>query len=193
MSKRGRSLIIALVICFLLQIAMPLMAVAASPSYTLVDIVRVARALCGSANLSAEQQAYYDANGDGRVNILDLAQIAEAVLAATSAQNPSAGPQGEPAVCPDCQQYPCACHTVQAPAGQPTVCPDCQRYPCVCQAAQAPAGQPTVCPSCSRYPCICQAGSSALCSVCHSDPCICGGCDSGGQHHSGGHHGYGHC
>ena len=210
MRKNGKCLIAVLVVCLLVQIAVPMSALAASNSLSLVDIVRVARVLSGYGSLTAEQNVTYDLNGDGQVNILDLTLIAEGLLASmgqdVDSQNTTLT---RPVICSTCGQYPCVCHTnavVTQP--QPTICPDCGRYPCACSSL-AVAPQPTVCPNCSHYPCICSAssgsvstGSSWTCGTCHSYPCVCSssghhtttssgshhGSTSSGSHHSSSHH-----
>lgn len=185
---------LALVVCLLVQLAMPIGALAAGSTYSLVDIVQLARALTGATSLTQAQQVRYDLNADGRVNILDLSLIADAVLAATT-QGTQNTTLAQRVVCDTCHQYPCVCHNVPAAAAQPTVCPNCAHYPCTCTAA-AVQPHPTVCGTCHHYPCTCRSTSSGststwTCGTCHQYPCVC----SGSGHHAaagGGHHGHGH-
>lgn len=188
----------AVVVCLLLQLTLPMAALAAGSTCSLVDIVHMARAFTGASTLSPAQQVRYDLNGDGRVDILDLSLMAESVLAAT--QNSTLTQQ---AVCSTCHQYPCVCQNtaVAAPAGQPTVCPSCSHYPCTCSSGTAAVRpQPTACGSCHNYPCTCRTSSSSTgstwtCGTCHRHPCVCrnsgSGCSSS-HHGNGSQHGHGH-
>ena len=212
MKKKSKVLVAALLVCLIVQIALPMGALAASAPVSLVDLVRVARSLSGSGQLTAEQQVSYDRNSDGRVDILDLTLMAEALLTA-SIQDSQNVQLNQPRICDDCHQYPCVCNTslaapavtvpaVSQPAPQPTICPNCNHYPCACSTIAA--SQPTICPSCSHYPCVCgtvntgsSSGSSTStwrCGNCHSNPCVCSSYSSGSGHHSSGsgHHSSSH-
>lgn len=208
MSRRGKFVVLALIVCLMVQLAVPVGALAASSAYTLVDIVQLARALSGSVSLDASQQARLDLNGDGYANILDLSLIAQAVLAATQQATQNTAPV-QRVVCDTCHQYPCVCHSAATAVAQPTVCPNCSHYPCACSTVSA---QPAVCGTCHQYPCVCHtnsgsvssgAGSTWTCGTCHQYPCVCSGSGNGyhhstssgnGYHHtSSGHHGSSHC
>lgn len=169
-AKRITGLVLAVCLCMALGATSVLAAPA--QSYSLVDIVTMAKAMGGQITLTEAQRAAYDVNGDGALTIADLVIIAESLLASSAATAP----------------------TVQAPVqAQPTVCPTCSHYPCIC--SQQNVNTSRICSTCGQYPCICGSRPSTgvttpswTCGTCHRNPCVCSN-SSGGWHHGGGHHG----
>ena len=73
-----KKLTMFLVVCFALQVLLPLGALGASDSsFTIASLVTVARYMTGQITLTPQQMAEYDLDGNGQVNISDLVAMAK--------------------------------------------------------------------------------------------------------------------